>query len=110
MLFRSSAGSPDSVRLLGRGKEALPAGTQVVYYSPNAQVAQVALAQSRAVVPGIFCVQTPEATQFLQERLAVRHLPFVYVVNREGKLAGFGPLDALGSVVAAAQSTVLTNP
>lgn len=99
LLYIWPASGPGMVRRLNEAKAALPADVQVVYFSPTATAEQIGAARGVTTVSGVFCKATPGVSRSVLEQLGVRRLPYVFALGRDGKLASFGPAEALASIV-----------
>jgi len=87
---------------LGGLKKKVPAGTQWIYLFLGSKPADVTAAKARAPYAGSICHETLQTMQRVEERLNLRTSPFVFVLNRQGILSGYGRVDELPTLLAAA--------
>lgn len=98
-----SGGAPASFFSgLGGLKKKIPAGTQWIYLFLAPKLADLTAARTRAPFAGSICHEPPQTMQRVHERLNLRTSPFVLVLNRQGVLSGYGPVDELPTLLAAA--------
>jgi len=98
----STAGDPQGMGGLLSLKKTLPANTQMVYLALGGAADQLQALKDSAPIPGIFCFEPINTSSPARDLLRVRHTPFVFVLNKLGKLSGFGPVSELSNLVAAA--------
>jgi hypothetical protein len=71
---------------------------RVIYVTLGATEAQARGLQKAAPVPGAYCYEPRGALGPSAEKFNVRYTPYVFVLNRAGALAGFGPLSELSNL------------
>ena len=99
VFFYSAANNPGSLVAPKRFLKTPVADCRWVYVAVNSTAPQVSAAKARAPFPGTHCALTAAEAAPLLDRLRHRHFPYVYVVNRQGLLTGFGPIDELPGLV-----------
>lgn len=100
-IWSSAAGSEAMAGLLPI-KKSLPVDAQVIYVSLGASGEQVKALESNRPIPGPICIGGATTAGPLAAQLKVRHTPYVYILNRAGKLHGFGPAASLPALLATA--------
>lgn len=83
-------------------KKTLPIGAQIVYLALGGSGEQIKTWESAAALPGRFCLEPMGINSSALAPLMVRHAPYVYVLDRAGRLHGFGPVSDVVALVAAA--------
>jgi len=97
----SNRTGPDDLASLARVAAAIPSGTRLIYVSLQSDLAQVAEAKALAPLPGTFCFEQPGFAGLTAHLLGVCRTPCVYVLDRQGALAGFGRVEELPVLLAA---------
>lgn len=110
IVFCWSAESPASLGQLSRARPLLPSDAEVILLTSSATNQQLAAAKRRVPATAILCTDANEPPGDVRSVLKLQHLPYVFALDRSGKLAAWGPVNALGSVVAAAAGNRITNP
>jgi hypothetical protein len=103
-------GSPGSLGLMNRVKSSLPKDAQIIYACAGATKQQLNAAKKALAVPGTLTNDSSGAPGGLATLLKIQQWPCVIGLDRSGKLAAFGPIDALGLVVATAAGRTTVNP
>ncbi|MES2693283.1 MAG: hypothetical protein V4773_07400 [Verrucomicrobiota bacterium] len=80
---------------LQQQKRNIPANYKVIYLTLGATEEQIRATKNKAPTPGAHCFEARGAVGPTAEQFYVRQTPYVYVLNRTGALAGFGPLSEL---------------
>lgn len=80
----------------------LPRGVRWIYVGLGVTTAAARAAESRAPFPGVHCRDDGGPRSALAQRLRVTSSPTVFVLNRHGVLTGFGRVDELPALLAAA--------
>jgi hypothetical protein len=86
---------------LAQYASAIPQGTRVVYVSLQSSAATAGAAQA-APVPGFFCFDPSSLDGLIARTLGVQQIPYVYVIDGQGRLSGFGPPSRLAALLSAA--------
>ena len=98
----STAGDEQGMGGLLGLKKTLPANTQMVYLALGGAADQLQALKDSAPISGTYCFEAINTASPARELLKVRHTPFVFVLNKAGKLTGFGPVSELSNLVTAA--------
>jgi hypothetical protein len=98
----STAGDPQGMGGLLSLKKTMPANAQMVYLALGGAADQLQALKDSAPISGTFCFEAINAASPARDVLRVRHTPFVFVLNKTGKLSGFGPVSELSNLVSAA--------
>jgi hypothetical protein len=96
------AGGEKALKSLEVFRNSIPPGVQFVYLALGGTAKEIATLQSAAPIKGRFCHQTGPAVSPTLSALKLTGMPYIYVLNREGKVAGFGPFGELTSLLALA--------
>ena len=102
VLYIRSVGAGNPYGGLAALRKSVPVGTQWVYLFLGQPLASVTAAKPLAPYPGSICHEPLETMQRVDERLHLRTSPYVFVLNRQGLLSGYGPVDELATLLAAA--------
>lgn len=94
-------GNPSNLDELMRFGRRAPRGVEFVYLAIGGTKAEVQAAVGDVPFPGLYC-HVPAGTnaQAIMAALKVTTAPYLYVVNRTGQLAGFGPASELPALLA----------
>jgi hypothetical protein len=87
---------------LAQVKASVLPGTQVIYVAVNSDPAQAEAARARAPLPGAFYFQTAGFKGVTGKALGLEQTPYVFVLNRQGVVAGCGRLEDLPALFYAA--------
>ena len=96
-------GGREMLQSLTPWRSSLTPGVQLVYLALGGTAEEIATLQSAAPIKGRFCHQQGAAVAPTLRALKLTGLPYVYVLNRDGKLAGHGPVGELKSLLALAR-------
>ena len=102
VLYIRSVGAGNPFGGLAALRKSVPVGTQWVYLFLGQPLASVTAAKGLAPYAGSICHEPLETMQRVDERLNLRTSPYVFVLNRQGLLSGYGPVDELATLLAAA--------
>lgn len=102
VLYVRSVGAGNPYGGLAALRKSVPVGTQWVYLFLGQPLASVTAAKGLAPYAGSICHEPLETMQRVDERLNLRTSPYVFVLNRQGLLSGYGPVDELATLLAAA--------
>ena len=102
VLYLRSVGAGNPYGGLAALRKSVPVGTQWVYLFLGQPLASVTAAKGLAPYAGSICHEPLETMQRVDERLHLRTSPYVFVLNRQGLLSGYGPVDELATLLAAA--------
>jgi len=84
-------------KLSARLMRAVPRNVRILHVMPGASTAQLEAARRQSRVPGTFCLDASPPGSMGGD-LHVRHVPWVFGLDRSGALMGFGPISAAESV------------
>jgi len=116
--WSNQAGTGD-LRSLATFASSVPAGTRVIYVCLLADLTQMDAAQQAAPLSnGIFCFLGSGFNSPEESALGLNQLPYVYVLNKDGLVAGYGRPEDLPALFQAigpkppspASSASQTNP
>jgi len=109
ILYAWDAKSPNSLGLVSAVKKTLPADAQVIYFSPRSARQELAAMKRQLEIPGPLCYESAAGEGAVALALKLRRMPCVFVLDRAGKLAAFGPAEGIAAAVAAASGAATTN-
>jgi hypothetical protein len=100
--FWSNKTGTDQLGLLKKFATSIPANAGVVYFCLEADLTKVKAARSAAPLPGIFCFEQSGLNSPEETYLGVLQLPYVYILNSQGVLTGFGRIQDLPALITSA--------
>lgn len=92
----------DPFAALAEHKGKIARDTRWIYLSFATAPAQLAEAARKVPFPGTLCVEAEGSRSAVAERLKVRSVPMVFVINRQGVLTGYGRPDELPALLSSA--------
>jgi hypothetical protein len=87
---------------LTKASAALPSDVEVIYVRAGANAGSVAPIDAPPT-PGRQCFDLTGAKSSVLQQLKVQTLPYVFVLNADGTVAGFGPTSQISALVALAR-------
>ncbi|MBL9212401.1 MAG: hypothetical protein JNL92_18210 [Opitutaceae bacterium] len=93
---------PGAFAALNRHRGRLPANLQWIYVGVGVPPAEARAAVARAPFAGVHCRDDAGPRSALAQKLRLTRSPMVFVLNRQGVLTGFGRVDELPALLAAA--------
>lgn len=102
ILVWSAAFNPSALLSVMQFKAMSP-NCRWIYVSINSTREQVLAAKDKAPFLGSHCYYPPSSGAPFVEGLKTRLLPYVYIIDRNGRLSGFGPVEELPNLLAVAQ-------
>lgn len=98
-----AAGAANPFLPLAGLKRKLPNDVRWIYLGLPASGAQATAARLKAPFPGLHCVDDAGPRSALAQRLKAHSFPMIFVLDGKGLLTGFGRVDELPTLLAAAQ-------
>jgi len=96
-----SAGS-DMLQSLAPFRNTVPPGVRFVYLALGGTAVDAAAQCARAPLKGLYCQQLKNTVGPVNKALKLKSVPYLYVLNKEGKVAGFGPVGELPGLLSLA--------
>lgn len=96
-----SAGT-EMLQSLTRYQNSVPPGVQFVYLALGGSAKDVAALSATAPIKGRFSHQTGVAVSAALRALKLTTVPYLFVLNKDGHLAGFGPVSEFTGLLALA--------
>jgi hypothetical protein len=96
-----SAGT-EMLKSLTRYQNSVPPGVQFVYLALGGSAKDVAALSATAPIKGRFSHQTGAAVSAALRALKLTTVPYLFVLNKDGHLAGFGPVSEFTGLLALA--------
>jgi hypothetical protein len=96
------AASPDVQNKLKRFRSSVPPGTNFVYLAIGGDQTKLAAAAANQPIRGRTCAVAAARIKPALDALKARDLPYLYVLNAKGLLAGFGPIDEFTNLLSLA--------
>lgn len=87
----SPSGGQGMLKALTNYQNSIPPGVQFVYLALGGSAKDATTLSAQAPIKGRFCYQPGSTISPTLNYLKLKTLPYVLVLNREGKLVGFGP-------------------
>ncbi len=98
----STLSGPSDLALLAPFKATLPAKTTWIYLAFGKTFPPMAEVQAQAPFYGTYCFEPTGFASPIAQRLHVSQAPYVYVFDRQAKLSGYGRVEDLPTLLAAA--------
>lgn len=103
VLVWSAALNPSSLLGVKQFKDLSFRDCRWIYVSVSTTAEQLLAAKDKAPFPGVHCYYPPRSGAPFVDGLNNRHFPYIYIIDRDGRLSGFGPADEFPKLLAAAR-------
>lgn len=98
-----STGTPATLDALAGLTPAQTRELRVLYFSPGASLEQLQRIKPTPAVPGVLCYREANAYRRLEDELKIQQAPYLFVLNADGIMKGFGPIDQAAALLALAR-------
>jgi hypothetical protein len=99
----SSTSGQNMLKSLEKFQNSIPPGVRFVYVAMGGDAKQVAAMTAQAPIKGLSAHLPANTFGPLERTLKIKTVPYLFVLNREGALVGFGPVSELVNLLSLAR-------
>lgn len=100
IFFWSNANGLSHLATFNQYTAPIPSGMRVIYVCLQANMSAIAAAEAQAPLPGIYCFQQSGMDTRDEASLGLLRLPYAYVLDKNGNVAGYGRPEDLPALFA----------